>query len=267
MWTSATLALGLLTVLPHQTDKLQLTNARFTYGLFGMERTDSKFLRGDLLLLIYDIENLAVSKKTGKMTYRIVMELTDSKKNLIFRKNNRIEALNALGGSTQPAWANVTIGPDQKPGKYAIKITVTDITGKQEAKLVKRFEVLKAGFGLINVKAPVVSFIGPTFPIQFTVVGFKRGKNKFPKVNVKVSILDSRGKQTFKPLTMSIPKDLSEDIKPEDISDLPFPLSFVLNRAGKFTIRMEAEDLIAKKKVKLEYKITVLDPRKYESGK
>jgi hypothetical protein len=268
MWTSATVALGLLSLVPHQTKKLELTHARFTYGLFGMERPNSKFLRGDFLLLVYDVKNAKADKKTGKVEYRILMELVDGKGNLIFSRKNRIEAINAFGGNTQPAYAHVNIGTDQKPGKYTIKIKVTDVIGKQTATLKKDFQVLKAGFGFVRVKAPVVSFIGPTYPIEFTVVGFKRDKKGFPHVRVDVDILDIQGKKVLiKTKSMSIPGDLDKDIRAQDITDLPFPLSFVVNRKGKYTIRVKARDEIADKTVKLEYKITVLDPRDYESGK
>jgi hypothetical protein len=270
MWTSVALAVSLLSAAPAADAKLGISNARFTYGPFGMERTDTDFLPGDVAFLAYDIENATMDAKTGKVVYGLVLRLTDSKDKLVYeRENRRIEALNALNSPIQPAYATVEIGADQPPGNYVLKLTVTDHVTKKKAEYTKKFKVLKKAFGFTRIQAPVANLVGPGFGMNFTVVGFQRDSKKYPRVTVSLLILDEDGKSTLiRPITMNIPKDLPEDVKAEDIRpELGFPVQFPLNRAGKFTIRVTATDELAKKTVKMDYKIWVLDPKKFESGK
>jgi hypothetical protein len=269
MWTTVALTVSLMTAAADDSPSLKIANARFTYGPFGMERTDTKFMPGDSAFLAYDIENASTDKETGKVVYSLMLRLTDSKDNLVFeRENKNIEVLNALHSKSQPSFARVDIGPEQPPGTYTLTMTVTDRITKKKDKYTKKFTVLKRRFGFIKVGAPVLSMVGPDFPLTFSVVGYQRDKKKYPRVVVMVEILDSRGKPTLvKPVTMRIPEDAGK-VDPEEIRDeLGFPVSFPLNRAGRFTIKLMAEDKIAKKVIELDYKITVLDPRKYESDK
>src|SRR5262249_34748795 len=141
----------------------------------------------------------------------------------------------------------VVIGPDQKPGKYLMRVTVTDRPTKKKATLTKEFQVMKKGFGFVQLQAPAVSFVGTPYPIVFNVEGFERGPKKAPKFSVKMVIVDEDGKETLaRPVTINIPKDLSEDVKPETVTTLPLQFTFPLNRAGKFTVRLEAEDQVGK---------------------
>jgi hypothetical protein len=276
MWTSFACAVGLMVLAPAQSDTLNLTNARFTYGPLGMERTNPKIYPGDSFFLAFDIENARTDPKTGKIFYDLLLELLDGKGKIIFSRDNpNSEVLNALNSSRQPSYASVLIGSDQKPGKYTLRVTVTDRATKtktspaKKAYLKKDFEVLKKGFGFVQVQAPAMSFVGGApFQVTYRVEGFDRDAKKAPDLTVEMTILDENGKETLpKPVTMRIPKDLSEDVKPENITTLPLQYTFPLNKAGKFTVQLKATDNVAKKTIKLPLKITVLDPRKYESPK
>ena len=149
------------------------------------------------------------------------------------------------------------------------RTTVTDrnAKNKKKAQYSKKFQVLKKRFGFIKVGAPVLNMVGPNFPLTFSVIGYARNTKRFPKITVKLVIVDENGKETLKkPVTMRVPEDVG-DVNPDDIRDeLGFPVSFPLNRAGKFTIKLQAVDELAKKNIKLDYKITVLNPRKFETG-
>jgi hypothetical protein len=270
MWTSVALTVSLLSVAPAAGGKLAISNARFTYGFFGMERTDTKFLPGDAAYLSYDIENLEMDRNTGKLVYSLVLRFTDSKDRLVYeQKSKPIETLNALHSSVEPAYAQMIIGGDQPPGTYILQLTVTDHVGKAKAEYKKNFEVTKKAFGFTHMEAPAVNLVGANFAMRFSLVGFQRDEKKFPNLSVSLLIRDEQKKSTLiKPITIDVPKDQSKDSQPEDFPDrLPFPVSFALNRAGKFTIELEATDKLAKKTIKFNYKITVLDGKKFESSK
>src|SRR5262249_24944427 len=167
----------------------------------------------------------------------------------------------------QPAIGFVEIGADQPAGTYTLTLTVTDRLTKKKAEYSTKFQVLKKTFGFVKIQAPVLNMVGPDFNFKFGVTGFKRDAKKLPKIKVKLVIRDENDKPTLlRAVTMRIPGDANID--PEDIRDqLDFPVSFPLSRSGKFTIKLEAEDLIAEKTIKFDYNIVVLDPRKFESGK
>jgi hypothetical protein len=276
MWTSVALTVSLLSVAPAANDKLKISHARLLYQfqpwhVLGLVRPDNKFLPGDIVGIAYDIENASMDKKTGKVVYSLALELFDSKGKRIYRRaNQQIEALNVLNSRRQPSFGVAPIGIDTEPGKYKLKITARDKITDQKAELTQDFEVLKKKFGFIRVYAPTAIFVGTPFELNFTVVGFQKDTRKYPKVTIKVDFIDEKGAYTLvKPIKVEIPKDLGEGAKPEEISAIPMPLQFLPNRAGKFTIKVKATDHIGKKPtvIEFEYKVTILDPKKFESGK
>jgi hypothetical protein len=233
-----------------------------------MQRPDKKFIPGDWAFLSYDIENLRMDRKTSKVVYGLRLRMTNSKGDLVFEdnKNNNVEVFNALASTVQPAIGFVEIGQDQPPGTYVMSLTVTDRLTKKSAEYTTKFQVLKKTFGFVKIQGACLNMVGPDYRFRFGVTGFQRDSKKLPKVFVKLLIRDENNKPTLlNAVTMRIPGDM--DLNPEDVHDeLGFPLSFPLNRVGRFTLKLEARDLIGDKTVKLDYHITVLDPRKYESG-
>src|SRR5262245_39213728 len=173
MWTSFACAVSLLALAPSQSGSLKLSNARFTFGLLGMERTDTKVQAGDVLYLAFDIENAKVNEKTGKVRYDMLFELIDSKGKLFYsRDSTNQEVLNAFKSNRQPALANVVIGRDQKPGKYTVQVTVTDKIAKKKAVLKRDFQVVKKAFGIVQFQSPAVSFVGLPLVVQGFLEGF-----------------------------------------------------------------------------------------------
>jgi hypothetical protein len=267
MWTSFACAVGLMALAPGQADRLKLTNARFTYGPLGMEHTITKIVPGDAFYLAFDIENAKARNNT--INYDMLLEFVDSKDKVIFSQNNENnKVLNLLAGSRQPSYASVVIGTDTKPGKYTLRVTVRDRIAKKRARLTREFEVIKKTFAIVQLQAQAMRFVREPFQLVFRVEGFERNTKKLPEIVVTMTIVDEAGKATMaKPITMKLPpEDLSDEVEPQNVTSWPVQLAFPLNRAGKFTIKLEATDKVAKKTIKLPYKITVLDTRKYESG-
>ena len=150
MWTTLSLiaALGLA---PGQAGALDLTNIRVTNGLLGTARGEAKLLPGDWYFVAFDIDNVKVNQ-AGEVLYSMAMELTDSKKKVLFKQDPRdLKVLNSLGGNRLPAFANVEIGIDQPPGQYTLTVTVVDRAAKATKAFTREFEVVPPSFGLVRV--------------------------------------------------------------------------------------------------------------------
>src|SRR5690349_8690489 len=120
MWNTLALV-TLLSLAPGQSDQLQLTNDRATYGILGPTRADKAILPGDVFFITFDIENLKVDPG-GKVLYSMGMELVNSKGKTEFKKDPQdLEVYNFLGGTSLPAFAHADIGTETSPGEYSLK--------------------------------------------------------------------------------------------------------------------------------------------------
>jgi hypothetical protein len=271
MWTYIPLVLA-LTLAPGQGGKLDLTNARVTYGLLGAERSEKKFLPVDLLVVAFDIENITVDDE-GKVAYSMSMEVTDSKDKLIYKQEPRkLEAYNSLGGNRLPAFAMVEIGGDQPPGEYTVKVEVTDEAAKASKTLTRKFEVAKKDFGLVRLNttyddkgmlaAPPRGVVGQSLWFNFLAVGFERGKTspKQPDLHVEMVVVDDKDKETVKKPFSGVVNEKSEKV-PENAIAVPMQFLLQLNRPGTFTVKLRATDRIGKKSVELKFPVVVVESK------
>jgi hypothetical protein len=263
MWT--TLALVSVLSLPAgQSDKLALTNVRSTYGVLGSTKPDNKVLPGDSYVLSFDLDGVKVDE-TGKVLYSVGMEVVDSEGKVQFKQEPRdLEANATLGGSTLPAFAMVNVGTEQPAGKYNLKVTITDRASRQSASVSHDYEILPKAFGLVHVNltsdkdgkiaAPFLS-VGESAWVNFTVVGFGRNAtSQQPDLAVSLRVLDEDGKPTLaKPFTGKVDKDV-----PAKAPSIPLQFDIELNRPGKFTIELVANDKVNGKETKLSLPLPVL---------
>lgn len=256
MWATLAMAAA-LSLAPEQTGKLQLTNARTTYGFLGAPRLDSELLPGDAYFVTFDIENLTVGEG-GRVRYSMGMELKNSQGKVEYKKEpQELVAYNSLGGNKLPAFAVAEVGTETAPGEYTLTVTVIDVEKKAEEKLVRKFKVLDKGFGLVRlhctylqqpVPAPPVGVIGQSLLVHCAMVGFKRDKAKMdqPDLLVEIIVLDETNKPTLKePFKAHVTKDVDKDVVA-----IPLQLPLELNRAGKFTVVVKAVDNLDSKKTK-----------------
>jgi hypothetical protein len=271
MWTTIPLVLA-LSLAPSQGGKLDLINARVTYGLLGPERSDKKFLPIDFLVIAFDIDNITVDDD-GKVAYSMAMEIVDSKDKSIYKQEPRkLEAYNSLGGNRVPAVAYVDIRADQPPGDYTVKVTVTDEAAKVSKTLTHKFEVGKKDFGMVQlnttyddkgmIAAPPRGVVGQSLWFHFLTVGFERGKNnpKQPDIHVEMVVLDEKGKETLKKPFAGDVNEKSEKV-PENVVALPMQFLLALNRPGKFTVKLRATDRIAKKTAEVSFPVEVVESK------
>jgi len=252
---------------------LQLTNVRNTYGELGGTRPEGKLLPGDVLFVGFDIEGIAVTPE-GYVDYTMAMEVTDKANKAIFKQDPaQKKDYMPLGGNKLPARAYVTIGLDQQPGEYTLKLVVTDNgnAAKPNQTLTRKFEVSPAAFGVVAVytsvdergaiPAPTTGAVGQSVFVQFGVVGFDRAsdpkdpkKAKQPNVTMEMLALDEKGQPTLqKPLSYSMEAGVDE-------KDGGFTMRFLLpmTRAGKYTVRLKATDNLSKKTATFDLPITVV---------
>ena len=265
---TAVLLIALAGVAFGQAGKLSLSNPRAGYGLLGPTRADMKYLPGDSVYVLFDIEGVAVDS-TGKAQYSIGMEVADAKGKVLFKQEPRnLEAVNALGGNRLPAHAHLDIGMDQPPGDYSLKVTVVDRTSKSSQVLTRNLQVLPKGFGIVRLRltpdsegqipAPPVGAVGEALHVNCGVVGFERDKSKKqPHVTAELRVLDEGGKPTLpKPFQGVINQDV-----PEKASAVPVQFLLPLNRPGKFTIELKATDQLSKKSAQLAFPFTVVEAK------
>jgi hypothetical protein len=273
MWKALAVALAVAGLVPETAAaQFSLTNVRTTYGLLGLPRPNNDVLPGDILFVAFDIEGIKADDKSGEAQYTMGMELVDSKGKAVFKQDPRPAGGKlGLGGTRIPSFAHIIIGTDQPPGKYTLKLTVTD-RAKVSKILTLDFMIKPVEFGLVRlqtsftdytnqVPAPPVGVAGQVMVVTFATTGMKRDAKKQLSIKTTMRVLDAKGTAT-KPLTFDIPKDLPEDARAEADKATVVPMWFYLplNRAGKFTVELESVDENGKKKAKLTFPLTVLDP-------
>jgi len=249
-----------------QDSTLEVTNSRSTYGYLGASRPKmTGILPGDTVHFTFDIKNLKLDAN-GKAAYSIAIEIRDADGKISYeQKPYNAVAQNYLGGNTLPCSAHVEVPLDSKPGEVAWKVTIKDRTSMQTATLSGKGKILPADFGLVHVglfadvdaRAPMsaVAVVGNSAFLQFAAVGFGRGKDtKQPNVTFSLRILDEQGKPT---MAKAMTGTIDSGVTPQDrFLTNRFGLTF--NRAGRFTIELNAEDSTTGKRSQITYPIRVL---------
>jgi hypothetical protein len=255
-----------LCVTATQDAKLEISAPRPTYGHLGALRpVGVGVLPGDIVHFMFEVRNLKLDD-TGKASYSIAIEIRDEAGKLFFeQKPHNSVAQNFFGGASLPCSAHLEIPLDAKAGSMAWKITVTDRSTKQVAFVSGKGRILPADFGLIHLglfadaetQTPMsaVGVVGDSAYLHFAVVGFGRDKDlKHPNVQVSMRILDERGTPT---LAKAITGQVQAGI-PANAQIVPLQFGMILNRAGRFTVELTAEDRTSGKSSRVTYLLRVL---------
>jgi hypothetical protein len=246
--------------------KLEIVNARPTFGYLGPARPRTGILPGDVAHFRFDVKNMALDKK-GRASYSLLVQVTDAKGKTRFRLGpTNAVALNCLGGDTMPCSASMEIPLDTPPGPVKLKVLVKDRVSGRQATFEGKGKVLKPGFGLVRVgafadpegkvPAPGVGVVGEVLYVGFAAVGFARGeKTGQPDLAVSLRVLDAKGKETMPaPLTGRASADV-----PEDMKILPMQFGLTLNRAGQFTVELSARDQVSGRMSQVRFPLRVVE--------
>jgi hypothetical protein len=261
MWKVSPVALVLLCLVPDLAKSVEIKNVRSTFGRpYGAIRSDNKVLPGEPLFLMFDIEGLKMDEKTGEASYEIGYGMYDNAGKEIVGKKTPQTAVLELRGGRVPGEAYFVIGPKQAPGKYKVKLSVTDRLAKVTKDHEYGFEILKPGFGVWGVQAPAFAIPGQKYIFNLSLVNMELDpKKKTPKVEVSVQVLDDAGKVLSIALKQKFPPLPSEvDLQKENWLPILCPAIY-LNRPGNFVIAVDAEDKLGKRKASLRIPLTVLD--------
>jgi hypothetical protein len=266
MWTSV-VALALLTSNAGQPGKLAVTNERLTYGHLGPERKEAKYLPGDVIHLMFEVDGIAFDTN-GKATYATGLEILDGQgTELLKQKPRTASAQNYLGGNTLPCAAHLQIPLESKPGFYTFRVNVVDGATKKVAVVERKIEVLPKQFGLILVGTSAdregaiawspVGVVGDSIFLNFSAVGFTRNATtKQPHLKVVMRVLDEKG-NAVKGAKMQ--GEANSDV-PADLQSVPMQFTLTLNRAGRFTLELTATDMLANKSVTVQFPVRVVTP-------
>lgn len=244
---------------------LSLTNERVTFGgQFGPTRPDTPYLPGDVFFMVFDIEGLK-QDPIGRVEYTIGMVVTDDKGKVVFEDKPTEQAVIVpLGANKWPARAFFGIGLDLR-GKFSCKVSVVDKATGSSKSIERRFEVSAPAFGIVgfntsfdlegNYPAPIGGYAGQAIFMHFVTVGFARGANKQPHNIIELRVLDAANKPTTeKPLIF----EKKSDVK-EELNGIDWDLALPLNRAGRYTVELKAEDKLASKTYKITFPVVVLE--------
>src|SRR5438270_417905 len=105
---------------------VEIKNVRATYGPFGAERSSAKLLPGEVIMINYDLQGLTTSAKNGLVKWNRTLQVSDAKGKVIDTKTEEKGLFVGLGGDSVPDFVVVAFGTDLTPGKYKVKVTVTD---------------------------------------------------------------------------------------------------------------------------------------------
>jgi hypothetical protein len=266
MWKAVAVLFAGLSLAPQGAEPgLRLVNERVTYGLLGPVRPDLRFVPGDTCYISFDIQGLKLDP-AGKVRYRMELEVLNAKGEREFKKQPQDrEVLASLGGDVLPAFASIDLGVEMPPGKYTLKVIVSDSLGKGTATLTRAFDVLPRDFALVrpqitfpgDIPAPPQPTVGQDIFINVAVVGFDRaGPMMQPNVALEMRVLDEKGQPTLaQPFTGEIKAEV-----PKELAHLPGRFLVKLNRPGKFTVQIKATDRIRNKTAELSLPLVVLPP-------
>jgi hypothetical protein len=254
------LALLALVVCSSDVRALDIKNVRATYGPFGAPRPANKMLPGDVFIINFEIANLTIDPKNGATKYSMTFQVLDPKGKEVINETTNKGIVVGLGGNTVQEMVTVILGVDQTPGKYTAKVTITDAANKTKQTLTQEVELLKPDFGFIHIQAPTFGLKGQDYAVQYALVGWMRDKKGAPKITLTFRVLDDKNKPTLTdPIVNKIPDDLPGfKADKQELITLFSPI--LLNRAGRFTVEIEALDELSKKSAKFSYPLTVVDP-------
>jgi hypothetical protein len=263
-------ALVVLALIPALAPALEIKNVRPSYGPLGAKRAETKFLPGDVLWINYDIDGLTFDAKTGKSSHETKLEFLDGKGEVLFERKTPNQTTAQLGGTSMPGDLHVILGLGLPAGKYTVKLTVTDILGKQSKSIVYPIQLLPSAFGFVAVTAPALGLPGQHHLTDFGLVGMALDpKTKLPLIEATFQVLDQNEKPVAREQKMNLPADLPAGVGAKDLSQVvqvQFPL--FLNRTGQFYIDIVAIDKNAKDaRVHMRFPLTVLDIGAITGGK
>ncbi len=233
-------------------DGPEIDRPQATYGYLGAPRPKTGgILPGDAAYFSFDIKSLTFDKD-GRCRYSVGIVVTGADGQTIFeQKPHNAVGYNFFGGGVVRSAVRIEAPLNLKPGPVHWRVRVTDRASGKATEIEGDSKILPPAFGLArvgtfadaeqHVPTPPIAVVGTQLYLGFGVVGFGRGKEKQPDLEVSLTIRDEKGKTTMPhPLTGQINKDVGPDV-----GYVPLQFMLSLDRVGRYTVELAAHDRVS----------------------
>lgn len=259
------LALALLPAAAAAAD-LKIDKVKARYGELGPERAALDVPPGDEVHFTFNVSGLKTDE-AGKVGVEFRQVVTAEGGEVLLDKSATNEQVMAFGGDSLPSFAAFSFGKATPPGKYTLKVTVTDKLGKGSASFERAVTCVKPAFALVRRelhhdaerKAPAgtTAALGARVYYRFLATEYDRSKQKLD-LQMTVQVYDDkRQPQMPKPVVVSAATDDAAAVaKTEQVTFTGF---LTANRVGTFTVRIAVTDNLTKQTVTWEFPLTVVE--------
>jgi len=263
MFRAAGPAVALLVLVTPARAELEIRDITPTYGPLGPARTSLAVPAGDELFFRYTIAGVRADD-AGRADGELRVQVTGPDGRGLHDERRPINGTLALGGQTLPGTANVSFGLDTPPGDYTVTVTFRDKLSSGSASFSRKVTCTKPAFALVRVRlsydeagaVPAAGgLVGQTLHVQCKAVGFARAKAKV-RVVIAMQTADAEGKALM-------PRPIQARLATEDAAQIAqlrsvdFSGSLILNRAGKFSLRLTATDEVSGQKAEVRVPLQV----------
>jgi hypothetical protein len=244
--------------------KLEIRDVQAAHGQLGPERKSNEYIAGDQVFFRFTIAGVRTDPD-GRMRCEMRLIITDPKGKQLPATELPLQGLVALGGDTIPANASINLGFDDPPGEYGLTVEITDRLANETASFQRKIICKPPEFALVRLRfyqdeggkvpARVGGTVSQTLFVKFEAIGFDRTQDEID-VEMEITILDEAGKSVMpKPIRGALHNEKPAEVKTIDRINLSTTL--ILNRPGKFGLRIVVMDKLTKKKVSFEAPLQV----------
>lgn len=247
--------------------KLGIGVIQAAYGPLGAERHSLEYYPGDEIVFRYMLTGVNTNAK-GEADVGIVVQVVDSAGKILLDRTFPTKGVVALGGGSVPGTATATLGASMKRGKYTLRVKAKDNLSGETASFQRDVKLIETAFTTVSqrffmddegrVPGPAGGVVGQTLYFRFGLIGFNRSKGRV-ETRMDLEVLDEGGKQVLaRPLKSTY---RTEDRRlTQQISQVNFKGSFVLNRSGNFNLKFTFTDVGGGQNSVFEVPIRVTNP-------
>ena len=247
--------------------KMEVDKIEACYGRLGPVRKTLEFYPYDEVFFNFTVQG-AKADDEGKVDIELAWKVLDEKGKEVLAKKGAMKGLIAFGSGSFPASVSFALPEPVIAGEYTVQVTVKDNLSGDTANFEKKLKLKASEFAIVSpqffrdagytIAAPPGGTVGELLNFRVWTIGFDRSQGKIDN-EITVQVLDKDKKELLpKPLKYAAEKDDPKIVK--DLPALDFGGSFMLTKAGEFTLRVTITDRISKKTATWEAPLKVNAP-------
>jgi hypothetical protein len=245
---------------------LKLQDIKARHGAHGPERASLDVAPGDEVVFTYTLTGVGTDPD-GKVDCELRQTISDAGGKVLLDNKTPIKEALGFGGGYMPGVAAPAFGITTPPGKYVVKVTITDKLREETVSFERAVTVVKPDFAVVRPRlsydaqgksaAGLTNVLGTQLFFRMIAVGFDRSQKKID-MTMTVHYYDDKGKDLLpKPLMVSTKTDDEEKVAKAD--SVTFNGSFACNRPGSFKVKIVITDNMAKKSATFEVPLKVVE--------